>query len=66
MNDDFDDFDDDETYCVYCFDEASHDVQIRGCCGEIHFMTGKEIKEHHKECDEIDKQMKFMHKEIQQ
>ena len=51
-------FEDDVTYCVYCFDEASDHVQKFGCCGEIHFATGKELKEREKELDEIDRQMK--------
>jgi hypothetical protein len=57
----FDDMDDGITYCVYCYDEVPE--WKRSCCGENHFMTGLQIKEHEKELDEIDKQMKFMHEE---
>ena len=59
----YDDFEDDVTYCVYCFDEASDYVQKFGCCGEIHFATGKELNDREKELDEIDRQMKFTHRE---
>jgi hypothetical protein len=59
----FDDMDDSVTYCVYCYDEVP---EWKGsCCGENHFMTGFQIKEHEKELNEIDKQMKFMHREAQ-
>lgn len=52
-----DDFEDDVTYCVYCYDAVP---EWKGsCCGENHFMTGFEIKEHERELNEIDKQMKF-------
>jgi hypothetical protein len=48
MSEDFDDLDDYATYCVYCYDEASDHEQKFGCCGENHFLTGKEIKENEK------------------
>ena len=54
----YDDFDDELTYCVYCYDEASDAVQLRGCCGENHFMTGKELNDHAKDIEEIDRQVK--------
>ena len=57
MIDQNDDFDDELTYCVYCYDEASDSVQLRGCCGENHFMTGKELNDKEKELDEIDRQI---------
>lgn len=47
-------------YCVYCFTERDDKI---GCCGENHFLTGKELLEREKELDEIDKQIKFMHEE---
>jgi hypothetical protein len=53
------------TYCVYCYDEVAEWQQVRGCCGEIHFATGKELNDREKELNEIDKQMKFMHREAQ-
>jgi hypothetical protein len=62
----YDDFDEELTYCVYCYDEVAEWQQVRGCCGEIHFATGKELNDKEKELNEIDKQMKFMHEEIQQ
>ena len=55
MSEDFDDLDDGITYCVYCYDEVP---DWKGsCCGENHFSTGLELKEHFKQCDEIDRQM---------
>lgn len=60
---DFEDFDDYATYCVYCYEEASDHEQKFGCCGENHFMTGKELKEHEKELAYIDKVVRFMHDE---
>ena len=42
---DFDDLEDSVEYCVYCYEEKSG----IGCCGENHFMTGKEIKDYEKE-----------------
>jgi len=63
MSNDFDDMDDSVTYCVYCYDEVPEWKQVRGCCGEIHFATGKELNDREKELNEIDKQMKFMHEE---
>ena len=39
---DFDDLEDGMEYCVYCYEEAMDKI---GCCGENHFLTGKEIKE---------------------
>ena len=60
MSEDFDDLEDGMEYCVYCYEEQNDKI---GCCGENHFLTGLQIKEHEKELDEIDKQMKFMHEE---
>lgn len=54
MSEDFDDY---ATYCVYCYEEVSDHEQKFGCCGEIHFATGKELKDREKELDEIDRQM---------
>jgi hypothetical protein len=54
----YEELDDDQVYCVYCFDEASDDVQIHGCCGENHFLTGKQIKDNERDLDEVDKRMK--------
>ena len=51
---DNDELDDSTEYCIYCYEKKYRS----GCCGENHFMTGKEIKEHDKELDEIDKSMK--------
>jgi hypothetical protein len=51
------DFEEDVTYCVYCYDEVAEWQQVRGCCGEIHFATGKELNDKEKELDEIDRQM---------
>lgn len=51
-----DDLDDGLTYCVYCYDPVP---EWKGsCCGENHFMTGFEIKEHERELNEIDKKIK--------
>lgn len=47
-------------YCVYCFTERNNRI---GCCGENHFLTGKELLEREMELDEIDKQMHFMHED---
>jgi len=58
-----DDFENDVTYCVYCYNEVAEWQQVRGCCGEIHFASGKELNDREKELDEIDKQIKFMHEE---
>ena len=60
-----DEFDEELMYCVYCGSEAPSRIQTFGCCGEVHFMSGKELNEREKELDEIDRQMKFMHKEAQ-
>ena len=38
-------FDDELMYCVYCGSEAPSRIQIFGCCGEVHFMSGKELNE---------------------
>jgi len=44
MSDDYDDLDDGLTYCVYCYDAVP---EWKGsCCGENHFLTGKEIKDY--------------------
>ena len=53
------DFEDDVTYCVYCYNEVSEDRQYKGCCGEVHFATGKELNDREKELNEIDKRMQF-------
>jgi len=42
---DFDDLEDGMEYCVYCYEEQNDKI---GCCGENHFLTGKEIKEYEK------------------
>lgn len=54
-------YEDDIEYCVYCFTEKNDKI---GCCGENHFLTGKELLEREKELDEIDREMKFMHEEF--
>jgi hypothetical protein len=52
----FDDLDDGLTYCVYCYDAVP---EWKGsCCGENHFLTGKEIKDYEKELSYIDKRVK--------
>ena len=59
----YEELEDEVEYCVYCYEptiEWKH-----SCCGENHFLTGKQIKDNEKELDEIDKQMKFMHEEAQ-
>ena len=38
-----DDFEDDVTYCVYCYDEVSEDRQYKGCCGEVHYVTYRDM-----------------------
>ena len=40
---DFDDLEDSMEYCVYCYEEQNDKI---GCCGENHFLTGKEIKDY--------------------
>lgn len=46
IDDEYDDLDDGLTYCVYCYDAVP---EWKGsCCGENHFMTGREIKEYNK------------------
>jgi hypothetical protein len=42
---DFDDLEDGMEYCVYCYEEQNDKI---GCCGENHFLTGKEIKDYEK------------------
>ena len=59
------DFEDDVTYCVYCYNEVPEDKQYKGCCGEVHFATGKDLNDREKELELIDKQMIFMHQEKQ-
>jgi len=62
MSDDYEDMDDSVTYCVYCYDEVP---EWKGsCCGENHFLTGFQIKEHERDLNEVDRQMKFMHEEV--
>jgi hypothetical protein len=58
----YEDMDDSVTYCVYCYDEVP---DWKGsCCGENHFLTGFQIKEHERDLNEVDRQMKFMHEEV--
>ena len=45
----------DTCYCVYCFAERNDRLS---CCGENHFMTGKELLEREHELDAIDRQRK--------
>lgn len=52
----FDDLDDGVEYCVYCYEPAV-DWQY-SCCGENHFLTGFQIKEHERELNVIDKKVK--------
>ena len=47
--------DDHAYYCVYCFREQNDRLS---CCYDNHFLTGKELKEHEAELDEIDRRMK--------
>jgi len=47
---DFDDLEDGMEYCVYCYEEAMDKI---GCCGENHFLTGKEIKDYEKEENQV-------------
>ena len=54
------DFEKDIYYCVYCFEEQNDRLS---CCQENHFLSGKDLMDREKELDEIDKQIKFMHKE---
>jgi hypothetical protein len=59
----YDELEDGVEYCAYCFEPI---IEWKmSCCGENHFLTGFQIKEHEKELNEIDKQMKFMHREAQ-
>lgn len=52
---DFDDLEDEVEYCAYCYEPI---IEWKmSCCGENHFLTGFQIKEHEKELDEIDRQM---------
>ena len=44
--DSMDDLDDTSEYCVYCYEPMGEKI---GCCGENHFLTGKEIKDYEKE-----------------
>ena len=50
-------FDDELMYCVYCGSEAPSRIQIFGCCGEVHFMSGKELNEKERE-EELKRQEK--------
>ena len=38
-------------YCVYCYAVRTS----IGCCGENHFMTGRELKEREAELDRLDR-----------
>ena len=58
----FDDLEDGVEYCVYCY-EVVPDWK-GSCCGENHFLTGFQIKEHERDLNEVDRQMKFMHEEV--
>lgn len=51
----YEELEDVEHYCVYCYEEQG---TKHGCCGENHFMTGKQIKDYEKDLNEIDKRMK--------
>jgi len=52
----FDDLDDGVEYCVYCYEVVP---EWKGsCCGENHFLTGFQIKEHERELNDIDKRIK--------
>lgn len=51
----YEELEDGVEYCVYCFDEAMDKI---GCCGENHFLTGKQIKDNERDLDEVDKRMK--------
>ena len=53
----YDDFEDDVTYCIYCYDEATERTQTFGCCGEVHFATGKELNDLSTELKEVDRRM---------
>jgi len=48
MNEDnwYEELEDGMEYCVYCYEEQNDKI---GCCGENHFLTGKEIKDYEKE-----------------
>ena len=41
------------TYCVYCYDTVPE--WKHSCCGENHFMTGRELKEREAELDRLDR-----------
>ena len=45
MNEDnwYEELEDGMEYCVYCYEEQNDKI---GCCGENHFLTGKEIKDY--------------------
>ena len=45
----YEELDDLEHYCVYCYEEQGTNL---GCCGENHFLTGKEIKDYEKETNQ--------------
>ena len=40
-------------YCVYCYDTVPE--WKHSCCGENHFMTGRELKEREAELDRLDR-----------
>lgn len=52
------DFEEDVTYCVYCYGEVAEWQQVRGCCGENHFLSGKDLMDRELELNEIDRQVK--------
>jgi hypothetical protein len=50
----YDELEDGVEYCVYCYEEAMDKI---GCCGENHFLTGKEIKDYEKSSKTYDPPM---------
>ena len=42
----YEELEDGMEYSVYCYEEQNDKI---GCCGENHFLTGKEIKDYEKE-----------------
>lgn len=52
----YEELDDKVEYCVYCYEPIVEWKQ--SCCGENHFLTGFQIKEHEKDLNDVDKRMK--------
>ena len=52
----YEELDDEVEYCVYCYEPIVEWKQ--SCCGENHFLTGFQIKEHGRDLVYIDKRMK--------